>query len=75
MWSDAARQAAHIAEQAKAAAAAVGDHQNAQSAPVAPGRQPMTIHSEPSVGCPIIYDSGQFQRVAPDSGGGACEES
>ena len=69
MWSDAARQAARIAEGAKAAAQ--GDHQ--PSEPVQPGRQPVTVHAQPSVGCPIIYDSG-FRRVAPDSGN-ACEET
>jgi len=69
MWTAASRAAAAIARSARAA---VGDHTASPAQP--PGRQPITQHVQPSVGCPIIYDSGQYRRVAPDSGN-ACEET
>ncbi len=65
MWSDAARQAALEARQAnaKGRAAAVGDHQNAQTAPVGPGRQPVRIDSEGSPATKTYQGSAKSERI------------
>ena len=73
-WSDAARQAARAAEASKRGEASDQDAAKALAGGGAKSAPP-TLHQgtlpTPQSGCKIIYDSGQFIRVDPNSGG-AC---
>jgi hypothetical protein len=67
MWSDAARKAALEARQANAKnrAAAQGDHQAAQTAPVAPGRQPVAVRPGSATAERIAILKGVDERHFP----------